>query len=178
MKLLAPALILGLAVGGSAETLSAQANRAPDARIAVVNTQRLTTETADGKAGLAKIQSLQQQKTTELRAKQQALEATRQQIAKTTDSAALAQLQRQEVQERADFERAAAQAQADIQNLQRQLNADLQGKLKAVVADLMKSGDIQLVLPSEAVIWAAPGVDMTDAVLTRLNATPSSTDTK
>ena len=140
-------------------------------RIALVSGQRILAESPETKGEVARLQLLQQQKATELRSKQQALEATRQQLAQAGADAARIPLQQQEQQQRTDLERATVQAQSDLQTLQRQLQTDLQTKVKAVVDDLVKGQDFQVVLNGDtAVIWAAPGVDLTSAVIERLNA--------
>jgi Skp family chaperone for outer membrane proteins len=143
-------------------------------RIAYISAQRIVEGSPDAKAEFARLQTMQQQKATALRAQQQTLEATRQQLAQTADGGGRIQLQQQEVQQRTDLERATAQAQADLQTLQREVNTALQTKVRAVVDDLVKGQNIQVVLNGEAaVIWAAPGTDLTAAVIARLNAKPA-----
>jgi outer membrane protein len=142
-------------------------------QIAYISGQRILTESSEAKADFARLPALQQQKTTELRAKQQALDATRQQLAQASDNSTRLQLQQQELQQRTEIERAAAQAQVDLQTLQRQLNSDLQTRVKVVLDDLVKGQNVQLVLNDTAVIWAAPSTDLTAAVIERLNAKPA-----
>lgn len=142
-------------------------------RIAYVSGQRIVAESPETKAAFARLPALQQERATALRAKQQALEATRQQLAQTSDGSTRIQLQQQELQQRTDLERATVLAQADLQALQRQLDADLKSKVKAVVDDLVKGQNIQLVLNDQAVVWAAPDTDLTGAVVERLNAKPT-----
>ena len=142
-------------------------------RIAFVSAQRILAESSHGKADVARMQALQQQKTTEIRTKQQALEATRQQLAQAADSGARDRLQQQEQQQRTDLERAAAQAQSEIQALQRQVQNDLQTRVRPVVEDAAKSENVQIVLNGDtAVVWAAPGLDLTKVVIDRLDAKP------
>jgi len=154
----------------------APASQAPPSpgtpQIAYVSAQRILAESPDARADVARFQAMQQQKTTELRAQQHALDATRQKLAQASDGSGRIQLQQQELQQRLDLERATGQAQADLQALQRQVNTDLQSKVKGVVEDLVKGKNIQLVLNGDAaVIWAAPSTDLTADVLERLNAT-------
>ena len=154
------------------------AGQAPAARVtsqvAYVSAQRILEGSPDAKAEFARLQTMQQQKTTALRAQQQTLETTRQQLAQAADGPGRIQLQQQELQQRTDFERATVKAQADLQTLQREVNIALQTKVKAVVEDLVKGQNIQLVLNGDAaVVWAAPGVDLTPAVIERLNAKPA-----
>jgi Skp family chaperone for outer membrane proteins len=143
------------------------------ARIGYVNAQRILSESAAGKAEVTRMQTMQQQKTTELRGKQQTLEATRQQLSQGGDSATRDRLQQQEQQQRTDLERATVQAQTEFQTVQRQALADFQAKVRPVVEQVAKSENVQLVLNGDAaVVWAAPGFDLTQLVIDRLNAKP------
>jgi Skp family chaperone for outer membrane proteins len=138
--------------------------------VAYVSAQRILAEANDAKAEVAKVQTLQQQKSAELRAKQQALDTLRQQLAQATDVSVRVELQQQELQQRTDLDRASAQAQADLQALQRQAQNEVQVRVKSVLNDLSKGEKFQIVLNSDtAIVWAAPGVDLTTAVIERLN---------
>ena len=145
---------------------------APQAKaaIAYVSAQRIFAESVEGKAQLAKVQAMQQERAADLRSRQQTLEATRQQLAQA-DGAARVHLQQQELQQQTDLARATAQAQADLQTLQRQAQADVQGRVKTILDDVAKSQNIQLVLNGDtSVVWSAPGTDLTGAVVERLNS--------
>ena len=147
----------------------AQPARTPSA-VAYVNANRLLTESTHGRAEVGRMQALQQQKTSELRAKQQTLEATRQQLSQSADSAARMQLQQQEQQQRTDLERSTQQAQADIQALQREVNTDMQQRVRSALDEIMKTQSYQLVVNADtSVLWAAPDLDLTSAVVERLN---------
>jgi len=147
----------------------AQPAKTPSA-VAYVSAARVLTESVQGRAVGGRLQALQQQKATELRAQQQALEATRAQLAKPGDPAARIQLQQQEQQQRVDFERSSQQAQVDLQALQREANLELQRSVKAALDDIMKSQSYQVVLNADAsVVWASPEHDLTAAVVARLN---------
>lgn len=141
--------------------------------VAYVTPKRIFAETNEGKAGVARVQALQQQRQTELRAKQQALEATRQQMAKTSALATRLQLQQQELQQKTELERAVVQSQNDVLTLQRQVEADLQVKVRTLLGDVVKGRNVAVVLNEDsAILWASPSVDFTDAVIERLNAKP------
>jgi Skp family chaperone for outer membrane proteins len=155
----------------------AQAPAAPGRpRIAYVSAQRIVDGVPEAKAEFLRVQTMQQQRATALRAQQQTLEATREQLARATDAAQRTQLQGQEVQQRTDLEKATLQAQGDLQTLQRQVNNDLQTKVKAVVADLVKGQNIEAVLNGDtSIVWAVPNADLTQAVIEKLNAKPAGT---
>ena len=153
-------------------TPAGQAPPAAKATIAYVSAQRILTESNEGKTELARGQALQQQRAADLKAKQQTLEATRQRLAQTTDSSARAHLQQEEQQQRLEFERASGQAQVDMQTLQRQVNNELLGRVKAVLGDVIKGQDVQLVLNADtAVMWGSASLDLTAAVIQKLNDT-------
>lgn len=139
--------------------------------IAYVSVQRVLSESTAAKADAAHLLAMQQQKAQELRQKQQALEATQQQLGGAAGVFRGQQLRQQAQQQRADLERATAQAQSDLQSLQRQLQTDFRRRLKSALDDLVKRQGVQLVLNEDtAVVWTAPGSDLTAAVIERLNA--------
>jgi Skp family chaperone for outer membrane proteins len=163
-------LLTFLSPAGSAQ---APASR-PTLPIGYISAQRILAESTIGRAQSARFQTAQQQKTGELRAKQQALEATRQLLAQATDNAARLQLGQQEQQQRTDLERSTAQAQTDLQTIQREVQTELQTQVKSVLADLVKARDLELVLNSDNVLaWGAANLDLTPAVIERLNAAPA-----
>jgi Skp family chaperone for outer membrane proteins len=139
-------------------------------RLGYLSPQRIFAESTEGRAGVAKLQSFQQQRAAELQSKQQALQGTRDQLAHAADGEARTQLMLQEYQQRADLERANVQAQQDLQNMQRQMQAELQARVKSVLDELARGQNLQLVLNSDTgVVWSGPGLDLTSAVVERLN---------
>jgi Skp family chaperone for outer membrane proteins len=141
----------------------------PSLPVGYVNIQRAIAESAAGKAELARVQTLQQRRASELRTRQQTLEGLRSQLAQASESAARVKLQQQEFQQRTDLERATVQAQQELQNLQRKVVSDFQSRVRGIVEELVKGQGLQLVLNGEqAVIWSAPGADLTNSVIERL----------
>jgi Skp family chaperone for outer membrane proteins len=150
----------------------AQSVRTP-ASIAFVSASHVFTDTAAGRGHASRLQTMQQQRARDLLTKQQALNATRQELATSTDTTARIALQQKETQQRTDLEQATQQAQIDYQNLQRQINSELQQQLKAVLDDLMKTQNYQLVLNSDtALLWSVPDLDLTPAVVAKMNGQP------
>src|SRR5262249_37766373 len=147
---------LSLAVVGHA-----QSSKTPSA-VAFISANRILNESTHGRSQLGRVQSLQQRANADLRAKQQALETTRQQIAAATDNAAKRTLQEKEQQQRTELERATQQAQGDLQNLQREINADLQLRVRTTLDELMKTQPYQAVLNADMdLMWSLPEVDVT-----------------
>ena len=156
-----------LAIVGQAQTA-----KTPSA-VAFVSATRVSTETTYGRSENARIQSLQQQRVNDLKAKQQELEATRQELAKSVDGSVRLALQQKELQERTEWERATQQATLDLQALQREVNQNLQRRVRTVLDDVMKTQNYQLVLNSEAsLLWSSPELDLTNAVVSRMNSQP------
>jgi Skp family chaperone for outer membrane proteins len=168
---------LALAILSGAARAAAQAPAA-GRFVAYVSTQRVATESVEGKAALAKIRALQEEKTADLRKLQEALTAAQSQLTAADDAQAKA-LALEVEQQRADLQKATAEAQAEVQTLQRDLSSALTAKMRVVLDDLLKGTDVQLVLQSEsAVVWGVPGADLTNAVIERLDATnPDATST-
>ena len=147
----------------------------PSGPVAYVVTQRISNETAEGKAGMARMQALQRERAANARTTQEALQATRRQIDATKDSAERTRLQAQEQQQRTDLEKAVSQSQVDLQNLQRQISNELGVKVKAAISDVVKGTGVQVVLSADTtVVWAAQGLDLTSPVIERLNAQAAS----
>lgn len=147
----------------------AQAERTPSA-VAYINVGRLMAETSHGRGEAARLQTLQQQRSTDLRNRQAGLETLRQQIASTTDSAARAPLAQKEAQQRTEFERAVQQAALDLQSLQREVNTDMQRRTRTILDELMKTQPYQLVLNADAaLLWSTPELDLTNSVISRMN---------
>jgi Skp family chaperone for outer membrane proteins len=154
---------------------AAQNPTAPSTRVGYVSSLRISSESTEGRSGVAKVQALQREKAAELRQKQQTLEATRARLPMSTAEARPG-LEQQEQAQRADLERAAARAQLDVQMLQRQVNAEVLAKVKPIAAAIAKAQGIQVVLDMEgSIVWADSGLDLTDQVLARLNAAESGT---
>src|SRR5262245_45200066 len=99
----------------------AQASKTPSA-VAFVSANRILQESAHGRSEMGRLQALQQRANADLRTKQQALEATRQEIGSATDNATKLTLQQKEQQQTAELARTSQQAQVDFQNLQREIN--------------------------------------------------------
>jgi outer membrane protein len=167
--LLATIAVSGFAV---AYSMNLSGQTPPPTPVGYVSTQRVLAESNEGKAAVSRIQALQQQKTGELRPKQQALETTRRQLASATDAAARTQLLQVEQQQRTDLERDAAQAQTDVQALQRQMQSELQVRVRALIEEIAKTKNVQLVLNGDTtVVWSTPGLDLTPDLVRQLNAT-------
>jgi Skp family chaperone for outer membrane proteins len=164
-------LCLAIAVPAVAAGALQQQPAPPSGPVAFVVSQRISNETTEGKAGIARMQALQRDRTADARTRQEALQATRRQIDATQNAAERTRLQAQEQQQRTELEKAVNQSQVDLQNLQRQISNELGVKVKAAIQDVVKGTGVQLVLSADTtVVWSAQGLDLTSPVIQRLNA--------
>jgi Skp family chaperone for outer membrane proteins len=138
--------------------------------VGYVSSQRISAETTDGKAGVAKVVGLRRQRAAEVKKLQALLNDTTSQLAIASAEAAPA-LRQQEQRQRADLQRLAVQSQADVQRMERQQSAELMTKVRAVLDGLAKERRLQVILNSEsAVVWGEPSLDLTSVVVERMNA--------
>ena len=144
---------------------------APTARIAIVSGQRLIAGSAEARAVLERSQARQRQAAADLRTRQQALEATRRELAAAKDPRARAELEKREAQQVAELKSEASEAQTDVAAAQRQMQADLQTILSPVLNELGKERNIELILNADvAVLWGARHLDLTNDVIQRINS--------
>lgn len=154
-------------------TVAGQTTFKPATAVAWVSASRVMNESNRGRSEGGRLQRLQQQRATEIRTKQQALETLRQQLAQANDAAARGPLLQQEQQQRVELERFTAQAQVDLQNMQREINLDLQNRIRPILQELMKTNGLTIVFNQDtSIMGATPDADLTAAVIAQLNALP------
>jgi Skp family chaperone for outer membrane proteins len=142
--------------------LSLQLSSAADPPTAVVNIQRLLTESAVGKVATAQLRALQTQKEKAIAEKQ----AEVQQLNRS--SALPARIERA----RLELQRLTEDAELELAALDRQLQAEINKKLRPVVAQLAEEEHIGIIFqyPQQLIVWVAPSIDVTSKVIARLDA--------
>jgi Skp family chaperone for outer membrane proteins len=137
--------------------------------VGYVSSRRISAESVDGKASVARVQAMRRETAATIQQRQQALAATQKQLSQA-GAGASAELRTQAANQRSELEKAMVQAQNDVQRVEREQNGLLLGKVNAAVGELVKGTSVQLVVNSEqALVWGAPGIDLTSAVIERLN---------
>jgi|SRR6185295_19681654 len=129
-----------------------------DVRIACFSPQRAFSESADGKAVMARLTTLQNQKAQVIEAKNRALESAR-------------ASQPGEVEKlRIDVQRFIEDAQAELMGIQRDAENAFVIKLKPVLAKVAEDKGLQLVLNVDGpqVVWFDPALDITSDVVKQL----------
>jgi len=139
-----------------------------------VSLQRVATQSNVGKRATQQLETLRQEKTRDLQAKQKELEDAIRQVAKADalPAAERDRLVQDEARRRVELQQLTQQAQADLQSTQLRLQGELRGQLTPILADIAKRAGVEVVLNSDTIAWAAPGTDTTNEVVQRLNAVP------
>ena len=83
----------------------------------------------------------------------------------------MSKLGQQEQQQRLELEKVTQQVQADLLTLQRQIQSDLVAKVRPLIEEIAKARNVDLVVNTDTtVVWAIPQLDLTPAVIERMNA--------
>jgi outer membrane protein len=142
-------------------------------RFGAFSPQRAFTESAEGKAGIARLEALQATRATEIAERNKALQSQEQSLERSL--AVLAEevrIQRARDLEkfRIDVQRFIQDAQAEVAGVQRELESSFLARLRPAVEQVAKEKGLQLVvnLDDGSVVWADPAVDITPEVIARL----------
>lgn len=144
-------------------------------KIAVVNIQRVAAESSEGKASNAKAQALYQQKQNQLNDLNKKLQADQQKLQQQTsvmNDQARAQLERDIDRQQKEIQRFSQDAQDEVQNLQSDLQEAFQRRLLPVIQQVVQERGIQVLFSQvdSGLVWADPGLDLTNDVIKRLDA--------
>jgi outer membrane protein len=151
--------------------LAAAHVRSAGPTVVTVSLQRVATQSNVGKRATQQLETLRQERTRDLQAKQKELEDVIRQAAKA-DAAERDRLVQDEARRRTEFQQLSQQAQSDLQSAQLRLQGELRAQLTPILADIAKRSGVDVVLNSDTIAWAAPGTDTTNEVVQRLNSLP------
>lgn len=148
------------------------------AKIGYVVLQRIANESAEGKASTAKIQALQQKKSTELQEKQKQLQGLEEKLKKegsVMSSTAQADVQKQIERLQVDIQRFTQDAQQEIQELTTQLQGAFEQRMTPILGQVGQEKGLHYIFnaPDSGIVWADPGLDITSDVIKRLDAGPA-----
>ena len=163
-----------LALGAAAIifAIGAAHPRSASPSVVTVSMQRVVAQSNAGKRAMQQLDTLRQERTRELTARQKELEEVTRQLAKA-DAAERDRLSQDESRRRAELQQLASQANVDFLSAQSKLQADVRALLAPILADIAKRYGLDVVLNSDTgVAWAVPGSDATDEVIKRLNVAP------
>lgn len=167
-----------------APTQPAQPRAFPEgSKYAVINIQRIASESAEGKASTAKVQGLNQQKVAQLNDMNKKLQADQQKLQTqqgVMSDAARAQLERDVERQQKEIQRFTQDAQDEVQNLQQDLQNGFQQKLLPIIQKVVAEHGIDILFSANdaGIVWANPALDITNDVIKRFDAAaPATTST-
>ena len=145
------------------------------AKIAFFNPQAVFQASAEGRAGVTRVNALIQKKQTENADKAKLLQGNQQKLqtsGSVMNETARVQLEKEIEKQTKDAERFQQDAQAEINELQQEVQNDFVKKLSPIVEALANEKGLHLVFNASesGIAWAAPGLDLTADVIKRLDA--------
>jgi Skp family chaperone for outer membrane proteins len=167
-----------IAVPGSALAQPPAVQDQPQARLTVMrlgsfSPQRAFSQSAEGKAGLARLTALQEKRGREIAEKNKALQAQEQAL-QASLSVMTDEARNQKTKDlekfRVDVQRFIQDAQAEVTGAQRDMESGFLARLKPALERVVKDQGLQLIvnLDESAVVWADPVLDITAEVVKQL----------
>jgi outer membrane protein len=144
-----------------------------DVRLGCFSPQRAFSESAEGKAAVARLTTLRDEKARAIEAQNRALEAQEQDLQKNApllNDDARNQRGNAVAKFRVDVQRLIQDAQSDLMGEQRKVESAFLFKVKPVVEKVAKDKGLQFVfdLDSGLIAWADPSTDITSEVVKQL----------
>ena len=161
---------VGLAVLAMTVALPAMAQ----VKLAVIDVQRVVTESDPGKQALAKLKQLQDAKIDEGRAMQKELDTLREQVSKqrfTLSEARLAEMTKQIEDKGIAMQRFQDDAERDLEEARRRELGGLEGQIIPVINEIGEERGLTLIFNKfqSGLVYADDTVDITDDVIRRFN---------
>jgi len=173
------AALAGLAVAAlltwSAAPARAQAVGEKPLKVALIDVQRLVTESARGKVALAKLKSLQEQKVAEGKAKQDEIDGLRKKINEGRLSLAddkIAEMEKQLEDRMIAFRRFQDDAQRDLQKTQEQALGDVERLVMPIIEKVGKEFGYTMIFNKfqSGLVYADDSIDITPLIVQRFDA--------
>jgi Skp family chaperone for outer membrane proteins len=144
------------------------------AKIAFFQPEVVFQNSADGKAALARVQSLVQKKQAENAEKAKALQANQQKLqtsGSVMNEAARSQLEKEIERQQKDAERFQQDAQAEINELQQEVQNEFAKKLSPIIEQIATEKGLHLLFNAResGISWATAGLDLTSDVIKKLD---------
>jgi Skp family chaperone for outer membrane proteins len=174
--LFAVAAALGIAMVPAVMLIDARAQTSaepfpPGARIAFVDVLRVARQSTEGRAAAAQLEALSDSRVEDLTARLKTLQARLEPGQAPADEAGRLALRREIEQGELELRRALRDAQNEMVDLDERLRLDFSRRLGPIIRQVALDRQVHIVLPVQAdFLWAHPGLDVTDEVMTRFNA--------
>ena len=145
------------------------------AKIAFFDVQAVASNSVEGKAATAKIQELEKKKIGEIQAKNKQLEDARTKLQSSSgimnDQARLA-LEKDVDKLTREVQFMQQEAQSERNQLQTELQVEFQRKLGPVLDQIAKEKQLHMLFDfnSSGALWGDPGLDLTQEIIKRLDA--------
>jgi len=152
-------------------------------KIAYINLPVVAQNSSDGKAASTKIEDLQKKKQAELTDKNKQLQAAQQKLAQggtVLADAARRQLEKDIDRLQREIQSDQQNAQAEVQELTQDLQEQFRQKLIPIIEQIGKERDLLVIfsVADAGMIWANPGLDLTQEVVRRLDQPKPATTPK
>jgi outer membrane protein len=144
------------------------------AKLAFMNIPRIAAESAEGKASTTKVNALREKKLAELNGKNKQLESAQQKLNSgsllSEEARAAAQKETEKLQ--VEIQRLQQDAEAEMQELQQQLQLEFQRKLSPIIQQVAVEKGLHILLSQTdaGMVWAEPGLDLTNEIIKRFDA--------
>ena len=153
------------------------------AKVAFFNPQAVFQASAEGRAGVTRVNALIQKKQTENADKAKLLQGNQQKLqtsGSVMNETARVQLEKEIEKQTKDAERFQQDAQAEINELQQEVQNDFVKKLSPIVEQLATEKGLHIVFNASesGIAWATPGLDLTSEVIKKLDAMAKPTTAK
>jgi outer membrane protein len=144
------------------------------AKLAFMNIPRIAAESVEGKASTTKVNALREKKLADLNGKNKQLESAQQKLNSgsllSEEARAAAQKESEKLQ--VEIQRLQQDAEAEMQELQQQLQLDFQRKLSPIIQQVAVEKGLHILLSQTdaGMVWAEPGLDLTNEIIKRFDA--------
>jgi len=147
---------------------------AQQVNVAVIDVQRVVTESARGKEALGKLKQLQDQKIEQGKTLQQKLDALKDQFNKqrfTLSQEKLDQLQKNIEDQTIKMKRFQDDAQRELQEARKRALDSLEQKIMPIINEIGQEKKFSLIFNKyqSGLVYADQGIDITDEVIRRFN---------
>jgi outer membrane protein len=171
---LAAALALTLAAAALPAPVLAQDGAM---KIAVIDVQRIITESGTGKAVLAKLEEFGKQQQDKLKAKRDAVEQLRTRLSEGQLSLAddkLAELQKEIESKTIDLRRASDDAQREFNRRQEEELKGIERKVMPIIEQVGREGGYTMIFRKfeSGLVFATDDIDITQSIILKLDAAP------
>lgn len=145
------------------------------AKVAFVNLQVIAQLSSDGKVAAQRVNTLTQKKQAEIGEKSKALQANQTKLQTgggVMSDAARGQLEKEIDRQQRELERMQQDAQAELNEMQQDLQNDFQKKLLPILEKMAEEKQLHFLFSGAdaGLIWAQPGLDLTEEAVKRLDA--------